>query len=62
VDDLEKLGRIDWKDAAAIEVQVTEKIPKLLELDKGLSKRSTVFRPGEYPDFRYSTTASLRTG
>ena len=32
--DLEKLGNLDWKDAAAIETAITQKIPKLAASDE----------------------------
>ena len=34
MDDLQKLGNLDWKDAAAIETAITQKIPKLVALDE----------------------------
>jgi|SRR5688572_15914459 len=34
MDDLEKLSNLHWKDAAAIETAITEKIPDLLALDQ----------------------------
>jgi|SRR5213594_700902 len=34
VDDLEKLSGIHWKDAAAIEAAITQKIPELLASDQ----------------------------
>ena len=34
VDFLEKLGRLDWKDAAAIENAITQKIPTLVASDE----------------------------
>jgi len=34
MDDLEKLGNLDWKDAAAIETAITQKIPKLVASDE----------------------------
>jgi len=34
MDDLEKLVNFHWKDAAAIETVITQKIPKLLASDK----------------------------
>ena len=34
MDDLEKLGNLDWKDVAAIETAITQKIPKLVASDE----------------------------
>ena len=34
MDDLEKLGNLDWKDASAIETAITQKIPKLVASDE----------------------------
>jgi type I restriction enzyme, R subunit len=34
MDDLAKLSNIHWKDAAAIETAITQKIPKLLASDQ----------------------------
>ena len=34
MEDLEKLAIIQWKDAAAVETAITQKIPRLLESDE----------------------------